>query len=259
MSDPVTNVDIEDVLSSIRRLISDDEWARPEVRNGSAAPKIETDSNPAPTSDRFVLTPALRVVEADIADEISNKPVSDDDTLAADHVAVDVEMVEAAEVEAEAEQAPDEAAGDGMTKLERMIAELEAAVTDQPDEWEPDGTEVEDLATDNTARPMEVADDVQDADEIIEPATVDEAEDHAVQDDETDDEFHAETDDALEDDDLDAFIQQNATLDEAVLREMVTDIVRQELQGALGERITRNVRKLVRREIYRVMNSQEFE
>jgi hypothetical protein len=168
-------------------------------------------------------------------------------------------MVEAAEVEAEAEQAPAEAAGDGMTKLERMIAELEAAVTDQPDEWEPDGTEVEDLATDNTARPMEVADDVQDADEIIEPATVDEAEDNADQDDEADDEFHAESDDALEDDDLDAFIQQNATLDEAVLREMVTDIVRQELQGALGERITRNVRKLVRREIYRVLNSQEFE
>jgi hypothetical protein len=106
---------------------------------------------------------------------------------------------------------------------------------------------------------MEVADDVQDADEIIEPATVAEAEDDADQDDENDDEFHAESDDALEDDDLDAFIQQNATLDEAVLREMVTDIVRQELQGALGERITRNVRKLVRREIYRVLNSQEFE
>jgi len=35
--------------------------------------------------------------------------------------------------------------------------------------------------------------------------------------------------------------------------------VRSELQGALGERITRNVRKLVRREIYRVLSSQEFE
>ena len=40
---------------------------------------------------------------------------------------------------------------------------------------------------------------------------------------------------------------------------MVTEIVRSELQGALGERITRNVRKLVRREIYRVLSSQEFE
>jgi hypothetical protein len=31
----------------------------------------------------------------------------------------------------------------------------------------------------------------------------------------------------------------------------VRDIVRQELQGSLGERVTRNVRKLVRREIQR--------
>ncbi|KUF10359.1 hypothetical protein [Pseudoponticoccus marisrubri] len=48
-------------------------------------------------------------------------------------------------------------------------------------------------------------------------------------------------------------------IDETVLREMVVDIVRQELQGALGERITRNVRKLVRREIHRVLMSQEFD
>ncbi|MGH1416739.1 MAG: hypothetical protein ACRBB0_24855 [Pelagimonas sp.] len=49
------------------------------------------------------------------------------------------------------------------------------------------------------------------------------------------------------------------TSDEAMLRRMVSDIVRQELQGALGERITRNVRKLVRREIHRVLMSQDFD
>jgi hypothetical protein len=48
-------------------------------------------------------------------------------------------------------------------------------------------------------------------------------------------------------------------IDEALLRQMVSDIVRQELQGVLGERITRNVRKLVRREIHRVVMSQEFD
>ncbi len=37
------------------------------------------------------------------------------------------------------------------------------------------------------------------------------------------------------------------------LRNLVTEIVRQELAGELGERITRNVRKLVRREIARAM------
>lgn len=43
-------------------------------------------------------------------------------------------------------------------------------------------------------------------------------------------------------------------LDENMLRQMVHDIVRQELQGVLGERITRNVRKLVRREIQRAFS-----
>lgn len=48
-------------------------------------------------------------------------------------------------------------------------------------------------------------------------------------------------------------------LDEDAMRDMVTRIIRQELQGVLGERITRNVRKLVRREIHRVLMSQEFD
>lgn len=48
-------------------------------------------------------------------------------------------------------------------------------------------------------------------------------------------------------------------IDEDVLRAMVIEIVRSELQGALGERITRNVRKLVRREIHRMLISQELE
>ncbi len=47
-------------------------------------------------------------------------------------------------------------------------------------------------------------------------------------------------------------------IDEEALRDLVAEIVREELQGALGERITRNVRKLVRREIYRVLSSQDF-
>ena len=48
-------------------------------------------------------------------------------------------------------------------------------------------------------------------------------------------------------------------VDKDMLRDMVVEIVRTELQGALGERITRNVRKLVRREIHRILISQEFD
>ncbi len=52
---------------------------------------------------------------------------------------------------------------------------------------------------------------------------------------------------------------QDALIDEAALRAMVSEIIRQELQGTLGERITRSVRKLVRREIARAVASRDFE
>ncbi len=53
-------------------------------------------------------------------------------------------------------------------------------------------------------------------------------------------------------------VDDMSEIDEAMLREMVSDIVRRELQGALGERITRNVRKLVRREIHRALAAHDL-
>ncbi|UWQ78027.1 hypothetical protein K3725_11955 [Leisingera sp. S132] len=47
-------------------------------------------------------------------------------------------------------------------------------------------------------------------------------------------------------------------LDEDALRDLVASIVREELQGPLGERITRNVRKLVRREIQRALAAHDL-
>ena len=61
MSDPVTNVEIEDVLSSIRRLVSTDgrddkaRGTRADQPTGTAPEAKEDDS------DRLVLTPSLRV------------------------------------------------------------------------------------------------------------------------------------------------------------------------------------------------------
>ncbi|MCG6903453.1 MAG: hypothetical protein LJE68_12310 [Rhodobacter sp.] len=49
------------------------------------------------------------------------------------------------------------------------------------------------------------------------------------------------------------------TLDEEALRDMVSELVREELQGVLGERITRNVRRLVRREIQRAMAMRDLD
>jgi hypothetical protein len=53
--------------------------------------------------------------------------------------------------------------------------------------------------------------------------------------------------------------EDSSMLDEDSLRDLVSDMVREELQGELGDRITRNVRKLVRREIQRALASREFE
>ena len=50
-----------------------------------------------------------------------------------------------------------------------------------------------------------------------------------------------------------------APLDLDALRDMVVEIIHQELQGVLGERITRNVRKLVRREILQVLETRDLD
>ena len=63
---------------------------------------------------------------------------------------------------------------------------------------------------------------------------------------------------AVADEVLGALAADEAVMDEESLRELVADIVREELQGALGERITRNVRKLVRREIHRALAVQDL-
>src|SRR6056297_2510549 len=66
MSDPVTNAEIEDVLSSIRRLVSTDE------RDKSAAPKAVQDEQ-----DKLVLTPSQRVDDAPGDDEAEDVGVTE--------------------------------------------------------------------------------------------------------------------------------------------------------------------------------------
>ena len=51
----------------------------------------------------------------------------------------------------------------------------------------------------------------------------------------------------------------DAQVDEASLHPLVASLIREELQGELGERITRNVRKLVRQEIQRALTVRELE
>ena len=47
--------------------------------------------------------------------------------------------------------------------------------------------------------------------------------------------------------------------DEEALRILVTDIVRKELQGETGERITRNLRRLIRKEINQALEIRDMD
>jgi hypothetical protein len=51
----------------------------------------------------------------------------------------------------------------------------------------------------------------------------------------------------------DSLQQEDNIFSEQVLRELVRDLIREQLQGDLGERITRNIRKLVKAEIARAL------
>jgi len=162
--------------------------------------------------------------------------------------------------------------------LGAKIAALEAKIGQTQDQWEPDGelgddyagTRVETIewqdhgvedptelraATSPVSEPEptpNISDDLADQTNSVAEAT--EATEAAAQT--TPEPLDAEPE---SDEIIDLLAGDDAILDEESLRELVADIVRQELQGALGERITRNVRKLVRREIHRALTAQELD
>lgn len=77
--------------------------------------------------------------------------------------------------------------------------------------------------------------------------------------DDTENAAGADAPDEDEDSTVNFTDDEDSILDEDTLRDLVSQMVREELQGELGDRITRNVRKLVRREIARALASREFE
>ena len=152
------------------------------------------------------------------------------------------------------------------SELIARVAEFEDAVAARDDNWEPD---VDDREDDNAAQPMEAL-TWEDADtgpeEVRDVSPTEGLDPFELEDDSADlsapaadlppdpaPEVNAFTSDG------DPLGDEAAILDEEALRDLVTEIVRQELQGSLGERITRNVRKLVRREIHRALATKELE
>ncbi|MEM6305741.1 MAG: hypothetical protein AAF744_13570 [Pseudomonadota bacterium] len=190
MSDPAKNAEVEDVLSSIRRLVSEDK------RPLQPAPSLPEASEPAPApkADRLVLTPALRVadappkeagtggVEDDPAAEVQAAPEPGDQYSETSDAPEEVQAQDVAEPHATALEddysddpygfdAEDIAVADsqlgaqteqGEETLSAKIAALETAIGHISDNWEPDGT-TPDENTATEAPAMEWQDDTADA------------------------------------------------------------------------------------------------
>lgn len=239
MSDPVTNADIEDVLAQVRRLVLQ-EGPRETSRDAQPAPR-PIPLHPPRAPARLVLTPAQRVGED-------------------------------AEGEAEAPGAPgapvlvlSPALSGGGARAGEARG-IEDAVEDAGREtwaWEPDGSEEPDWtpgwtlgggaedgaeAAPPVFRHRSRAAAPAAAPPVAEPPAASRARD-------------ARSDPGLQPDARMAPAPVVEALDEDRLRALVTEVVREvvraELQGELGERVTRNLRKLVRREVFRVLDGRD--
>ena len=263
MSDPLEKDQIEDVLSSIRRLVSEDvrSFAEPEA---VGAPKPVA-QEPA---EKLVLSPSLRVEktaapavnlrgaqEGVAGNENAKAPDTGPRVLTLSKTSADVmpepedkaavqpvgEVVEA-EVEVSEGTEPEvalaapesELKDDDMPAVEwhsvRSYGEVEFEPAAAGD-GDYAGTEVDALDWSQSSDTADGATDPTPAEDIIDVQAI--------------------ASEAIEEE------VAEAVLDEDMLRDLVGEIVRQELQGPLGERITRNVRKLVRREINRALSSRQ--
>lgn len=254
MSEALNTLEIEDVLSSIRRLVSDD--IRP-------APREMVQDTGDQEASKLLLTPALRVVQAEPeAHEGQGRGI--DEVVAALSAGVaqhdaewepetgDLSMVPEA-VEAEIwEDVPvieDYAAPLDFVSA-RKVADPEAPAGGEklPGWAQFAGAEDSDASRPDPVVSASVEPDTTWAD-AAEAAVRQELQGTAAPEEAANghDAFAMNEDDTVD-----------APVDEAMLREIVRDVLREELQGRLGERITRNIRKLVRAEIARVVASEDL-
>lgn len=163
--------------------------------------------------------------------------------------------------ETDAVEASADDAGD-TTSLAQKIQALEAAVGGAREDWEHEDASDQDWAKTETIAWRDHIDHVADKSAISESVAEETPAQDTVPPEEVEmpDPQMGPTDETKSEAAPEAplFDEEETILDEDALRELVADIVRQELQGALGERITRNVRKLVRREIHRALTTQDL-
>lgn len=270
MTEPMSKVEVEDVLSSIRRLVSDD--VRVLSQDGKKSP-----------FPRLLLTDALRVYPAPepvrkpapavlVLSNPIKPPTTAPKALVPDPVPTDasavvkatpasapprrLHLVTAADV---AEETSAVASAQGASEIARRLAEIEALLNAQ------DHSPFETEALPSHPSRAQMSWDEDDASEApfidadLEPAPTASASIHWAAPLSPPSEQPAP--DATFADDVakpDAAVATStlSAADEEILRGLVREVMLEELSGSTGERVTRNLRKIVRAEIARALTAR---
>ncbi|MEM1075596.1 MAG: hypothetical protein AAGI36_14130 [Pseudomonadota bacterium] len=244
MSEPVTQAEVDHVLSSIRQLVG--ETRRPE----KALERQEK-------MERFVLTPQLRVAPHDVLHLMPEDAIGSVDGQSSSALTEAGDGRQSSELdempfvladpigETMAHTSDTKIGSTTVSGLSAKIEALETAIAKTSDQWEPDGNSRDAYA--GTQAPAIAWEQNVDLDATGRPVE----NDPGALSEQRETTTPAPTDmDALTDEQV---------IDEGALRDVVAAIVHEELQGDLGERITRNIRKMVRREIYRALTAKSLD
>lgn len=241
MTDKVTNEKVEDVLSSIKRLVGDEGRNIPDLVPASRARK----------PGRLVLTDALRVSKPSADPKPNSMGKAAESVQPAAETSVKPMMLRASDAVAQQDPANQTAENPDRlvppsNSLSAKIEALEAAIARTEDQWEPDGDSEDDYSG-TRVKSLTWAADEKTHEAAPQKGTSGKAA------------FIRDPDAVVEQADTSVAPSERPDVtvpEDGVLRDMIAQIVREELQGVLGERITRNLRKMVRREIYRALSEQ---
>lgn len=238
-------------MSSIRRLVSDNKGQSPREKALEASERLVLSPDQRVSGQSVLkLQPQDAVAVPDGPQDADTPPQTEAPSEEAFIASLEEALLDAnmppegpAPTPVVADSPPGDASDSETRKLDQLtakIAALETAIAETADQWEPDGSS-EDVYAGTDATGMAWQESVE-LDATGAPLASDSASASAGGPTTGSDGF-----------------AEDHVLDEDTLREIVAEVVRAELQGALGERITRNMRKLVRREIHRALAAQELD
>lgn len=307
MAEPMSTNEIEDVLSSIRRLVAQD--LKPADRAKLAAVADETQKlilapeqriEDGPTKFATVRRPSRRaafppvdMVLAGVAAAAEGGPrgtatgndwPAGPSTGVAEQLAKSDAPADFAAIAAEFDAAPRHITPPPAGEMTEFAVDPQARLYDAaPEEFPPapsanadqvtwqDGeaefSSAQDFAMDSDGDSYGAAQDTNSLQGNIEPdsAWADEAERRVIEElsgKAAEEVVFAQAKDSFREPNFGQSARQaepEVLFDEDVLRAMVQAILRDEMAGAMGERITRNIRKLVRAEVGRMLAAQELE